>query len=284
MANSKEAVIQNIQKAVAAEKFHSKVEVNDPIVSLSDIRDVLNSYVSEQSTLSYKFKRFLAMITINNVTRAVNRKTEIIGVEKISHLNQAGIVTSNHFNPLENTAVRKAVYKAGYHNMAIVSQASNNKMNGMLGFFMNYANIIPIANIHNYLGHDFLDLVKQQLNDGNPVLIYPEQEMWFNYRKPRPPQRGAYFYAATFNVPIISCFTEIIDLGIPDSSTTNFNKVQYRVHVLDPIFPDPDLDVKQNSYAMMQKDYDQKRQAYELAYNKPLTYDFEPDDIAGWHG
>ena len=38
------------------------------------------------------------------------------------------------------------------------------------------------------------------------VLIYPEQEMWFNYRKPRPPKRGSYFYAAEAEVPIILVF------------------------------------------------------------------------------
>ena len=35
--------------------------------------------------------------------------------------------------------------------------------------------------------------------------------MWYNYRKPRPLKQGAYYYAAKNNVPIISCFTEIID-------------------------------------------------------------------------
>ncbi|WP_268912497.1 lysophospholipid acyltransferase family protein [Lentilactobacillus sp. SPB1-3] len=283
MTNSQEAVIQNIKKSVNAEEFHNKVEVNDPIVSREEIRTVLDEYVKEQPTISYKFKLHLATTLANVITIVVNRKTKIIGAEKIKKLNQPGIVTSNHFNPLENTAIRKALHKGGYHNMAIVSQATNNRMSGVLGFFMNYANVIPIAAVHEYMGSDFLELVKHQLDEGNPVLIYPEQEMWFNYRKPRPPQRGAYYYAAKFNVPIISCFTEIIDLGIPDSSDGHLNKVCYRVHVLDPIFPDPELNVKENSYAMMQKDYDQKKLAYESAYNKPLSYDFEPDDIAGWH-
>ncbi|MEE1524319.1 MAG: 1-acyl-sn-glycerol-3-phosphate acyltransferase, partial [Lacticaseibacillus paracasei] len=37
-----------------------------------------------------------------------------------------------------------------------------------------------------------------------------------------------------------------------------------------------------NSFQMMQRDYAQKRQAYEAAYGKPLTYAFSDQDIAGW--
>lgn len=33
---------------------------------------------------------------------------------------------------------------------------------------------------------------------------------------------------------------------------------------------------------MMQKDYEQKKEAYEMAYNKKLDYTFEKEDIAGW--
>jgi len=35
---------------------------------------------------------------------------------------------------------------------------------------------------------------------------------------------------------------------------------------------------------MMATDYQQKKAAYEAAYDKPLTYRAEPDDIAGWRG
>ena len=81
-------------------------------------------------------------------------------------------------------------------------------------------------------------------------MIYPEQEMWFNYRKPRYLKPGAYYYASKYNVPIISCFIEIID--------------------------------KENAAWMSERDYSQKKEAYEKAYNKKLDYKFEDDDIAGW--
>ena len=47
-------------------------------------------------------------------------------------------------------------------------------------------------------------------------------------------------------------------------------------------YPDPNLSVRENSIAMMNLDYEQRKEAYEQAYGKKLTYDFEPADIAGW--
>ena len=99
------------------------------------------------------------------------------------------------------------------------------------------------------------------MNRGEFVLIYPEQEMWFNYRKPRPPKRGAYYYAAKLNVPVISCFVKIINIDKRKSS--EFCDVRHELYVLDPLIPDPSLSVRQNSLAMAEQDYRQKVEAYE---------------------
>ena len=69
--------------------------------------------------------------------------------------------------------------------------------------------------------------------------------------------------------------------------TTNlYGKVlhckKYRLHILDVIYPDTSKSVKENSEEMCQKDYLLKKCAYEKIYAKPLTYDFEISDIAGW--
>lgn len=104
--------------------------------------------------------------------------------------------------------------------------------------------------------------------------------MWFNYRKPRPLKLGAYYFAVKNNVPIISCFTEIIDEQ--EQENEEFRKVKYKLHILKPIYPDPDKKLKENAREMMNKDFNQKKEAYEKAYNKKLNYEFEKDDIAGF--
>lgn len=132
------------------------------------------------------------------------------------------------------------------------------------------------------MGRTFPQYLKNVLQEGHWILIYPEQEMWFNYRKPRPLQRGAYYYAATNNVPIISCFVEIKTTS--QIKNVEFYQTKYRVHILPPIYPDPQLSPKENSLRMRDRDYQQKKQAYEAAYHEPLTYTWEANDIAGWRG
>lgn len=46
------------------------------------------------------------------------------------------------------------------------------------------------------MGRKFPQRIKSVLDNNQIVIIYPEQEMWSNYCKPRPLQRGAYYYAA----------------------------------------------------------------------------------------
>jgi len=128
----------------------------------------------------------------------------------------------------------------------------------------------------------FNKMICKMLRKKRWILIYPEQKMWFNYRKPRNPKRGAYYYAAKNNVLIVPLFVEIQNLD--EKETEEFYKVKYVVHALPPIYPEPELTTRENSFRMMEKDYEQKKQAYEEAYGKKLDYAFEDGDIAGWVG
>ncbi|MCG4837967.1 hypothetical protein L0P55_19620, partial [Parabacteroides merdae] len=76
------------------------------------------------------------------------------------------------------------------------------------------------------------------------------------------------------NAPIIFCFTEIIDLPKAEKNNDNFYQTRYRLHVLPLIWPDPKLSVNENAKLMMEKDYAQKKAAYEKAYQKKLDYRF----------
>ena len=136
--------------------------------------------------------------------------------------------------------------------MFIVSQDTNFAMKGFLGFLMRYADEIPVSKDKDYMERHFYRTLNNLLvNKKEYILIYPEQEMWFNYRKPRPPKRGAYFYAAKFNVPIISCFVEMKDMDKDD--TEEFKRVKYVLHILDPIYPDPEKKTKHYSLGMKQR-------------------------------
>ena len=284
IGGSKKAVIENIQQNVAAENYNDKVEVNDATLTLAESSQVIATYQKRLQSPNYTINNWLARALMTCSTAVINRHTDIVGLENLQGLKQGAIVTSNHFNPLENTVVRQALHQRpdGNKRLYVVSQVTNMLAKGIVGYLLKYADTIPIGGDKEYMGREFPKHLQHLLAANNFILIYPEQEMWFNYRKPRPPKRGAYYYAAKFQAPIVSCFVEIIDL--PKADNTEFNQTSYRMHILKTIFPDENKSVRDNSIAMMQQDYAQKKAAYEQAYGQPLNYQFTTNDIAGWHG
>ena len=282
IGKNRNAVIENIKSAANNGDFHIKVEVDDPILTRKQSDEIVYRYSENRKTLTYKIKSFFARRIANILTAALNRNTEIVGLEKARGISGGAIITSNHFSPIENTGIRHIVRKLGKKRINIVSQETNLAMSGIIGFLMNYADIIPISDNFHYTQREFTSVLEELINKKEYVLIYPEQEMWFNYRKPRPPKRGAYYYAARLNVPVISCFIEMRDLEKMDGQ--DFHKVKFIVHVLDVLYPDPKKSVKLSSEEMCRADYELKKSAYEKAYGKTLDYTFEKTDIAGWTG
>lgn len=280
IAPHRKEVIANIQAACEKGDFHAKVEIDDPVYIENERTYMLNHYMKVRKSPYFKILNWIAGRTLDVITWYWNRNTEIVGMENLKGLNESAIITSNHFNPSENTTIRLLSQKMKKGNLHVVSQDTNLALKGKVGFYMNYIDIIPISRSVSYMKNYFPKLMEEAIQKGQNILIYPEEEMWFNYRKPRPPKRGAYYYAALFHVPIVSCFVEMVDL--PEWETENFHRVKYILHVLPVIYPDATLKVKDDSLRMMEIDYKQKVQAYEEAYHKILSYDFSLSDIAGY--
>ncbi|MBQ3611499.1 MAG: 1-acyl-sn-glycerol-3-phosphate acyltransferase [Firmicutes bacterium] len=264
MITTRKIVADNIKAAVKEGNFNLKMEVGDPKVSPDKKRRLVEKNVSFRQSNSYKIKNGIARGIADIATKIINVKTEIIGIENLEEIKSGAIITSNHFNPVDSTIIRKMTQKQK-KRLYIVSQDTNLAMNGPVGFLMKYADTIPISEDRKYLNGCFKEMAFLASKE-DYLLIYPEQEMWFNYRKPRPLKRGAYYYAAKFNRPVISCFVEIRD--------------HYILYILPTIYPDPQKGVRENSIIMCQTDYQQKKEAYERAYGKELVYEFEDGDIA----
>lgn len=282
IGENRETVIDNIASAARSGAFYSKVEPGDPVLTPEQGEAIVSGYLKSRKKTAYKCKAFVARRMANAATRLLNRDTEIVGYEKMAAVRGGAILTCNHFSPLDNTVVRCLTRKLGKKRVNIISQQSNFAMTGPIGFLMNYADTIPLSTEHRYLLRQLPDILEELLQKGEFVLIYPEQEMWFNYRKPRPPKRGAYHFAAKLQVPVVSCFVEMRDE--PEMDRENFHKVRYTLHILDVLYPDPQRSARDNSAMLCQRDYALKKEAYERIYGKPLSYDFEPWDIAGWTG
>ena len=283
IGGSKKEVVANIKNAADNGRFNDKVDIGDPELDSTRRNKLLGKYVKQRNEIPYHYRNWLARRIVDFITFGVNANTKVVGAEKIKHIKSGAIITSNHFNPVDTTIIRYGIKKARRYRMFIVSQDTNFAMKGFLGFLMRYADEIPVSKDKDYMERHFYRTLNNLLvNKKEYILIYPEQEMWFNYRKPRPPKRGAYFYAAKFNVPIISCFVEMKDMDKDD--TEEFKRVKYVLHILDPIYPDPEKNERDNSFDMMKKDYEQKKAAYEQIYKRPLDYAFSDSDIAGWKG
>ncbi|WP_300920107.1 lysophospholipid acyltransferase family protein [uncultured Dubosiella sp.] len=280
IGGNRPAVIEHIRQLAQENDLNGKAELDDPQVSEEQKKELVRSFLARYGTKPQERDARLARYIIRYYTKLVNAKTQIEGLEKIEKIDGGAVIASNHFNQLDNTVVKKMIQEKDDRRVYTVIQETNLAMPGFFGFLMNNGDNIPISSDYDYMRHEFVDLLEQIIRQKDYILIYPEQEMWFNYRKPRPGKRGAYYYASKLNVPVISCFTEIRDL--PGMDDENFTNVQYIVHVLDPIYPDPGSSDHKNSIEMEQKDYEQRRAAYEKIYGKPLTYDFSYEDIAGF--
>lgn len=279
IGGSKKEVIKNIKKNILENELNKKVEVGDPVLTEEKIAILLDKFFKNKCKINYKIKNKAALKIVKESAKYVDN-IEVIGIEKIKNLDltRGAIITNNHFNPLDSYTSRKVANLLN-KKLYIVIEDTNLALPGTIGFLMNYLDVLPVSKSPTYLIKTFMPELKKILNNGYIVLIYPEEEMWFNYRKPRPCKRGAYQFASINKVPVISCFTEMVDLNIPDND--EFNKVKYIVHVLDPIIPDLNKSDRQNSIDMANIDFKQKKEAYEKAYNKELIYDFESNDIAG---
>ena len=279
MDNNRQAVIENIKRFAQNGQFHNKTEITDPVLTKEEEKEITSRFINNRDKLSYKIKKFFALLIADVGTKIINSKTEIKGIKTAQTLKDGFIDTSNHFSPLENTVIRSLTKKLSF-NLSVVAQTSNFAMKGFLGYIMNYADTIPISVDPRYLATSFLSVIKEKtVEKGQAVLIYPEQELWFNYRKPRPPKEGAYYFAAKLNIPVLSCFVEIRDYG---KAKNGFKKTRYILHVLEVIYPEKEKTARENAFFMAQKDYEVKKAKYEEVYGKKLTYDFENGDIAGW--
>ncbi len=277
MNDERNAVIQNIARAAQAEDFYAKVELHDPVLTPDQCRDIAHGYLKNLSKGSYRAKNLLARGIANFGSWFFHRKLEIVEHVNVPKLPCGAMITSNHFGPLENLIIRRYVRKLqGRKRLFIISQITNFAMTGAVGFLMNYADTIPLWEDVRYLNREFPARLQQLFNQNQMVLIYPEQEMWHNYRKPRPPKRGAYLFAAKANVPVICCFVEMQE--------DEKGKVRHILHILDVLYPDPTKTPKENSVNMVHRDYEMKKEAYETLYGKALTYAFSMEDIAGTGG
>ena len=275
-------VIENIAKALQRGDSFAKVELHDPIPTEADVKKRIIPFDTLCRRPQNKLKRLVALAIARFATKRINEKTEIVGLENALSVEGGVIITCNHFNPVDNTVVRFMTEKWGREKrLSIIVQESNILMKGFFGFLMRNSKTLPVSSSAHYMAKNLKPALEKLLSEGEAVLIYPEQEMWFNYKKPRELRDGAYHMAYENNVPILPCFIEM--QATDRVGKDGFFEVKHIMHIMPPIYPDQSRPRKEERERMKNEDARLKRECYESAYGIPLDDEFIPErDIAGY--
>ena len=195
---------------------------------------------------------------------------EVSGLENVKNVKGGAIVTCNHFNIKDNYAVYKAMKPALRKHQKlykVIKEGNYTTFNGPVRLMMRHANTLPLSSDMRTMKNFYLAVTKL-LNRGEKILIYPEQAMWWNYRKPRPLKNGAFKLATKNNVPVLPVFITMQDSNILDDD--GFFVQEYYVHFLPAIYPDDKLSTNENVQKMCKKNYDMWVKTYEEFYDEKL--------------
>ena len=196
---------------------------------------------------------------------------QVRGIENFTAVQGGKIVTCNHFSVGDNYAVWVALrdYMGGKMLYKVIREGNYTNPPKPFGLFMRHCNTLPLSS-QNATMAKFLKAFAELLNRGETILIYPEQGMWWNYRKPRPMQDGAFSLAVRNQAPIVPVFITMEDSDMLDGD--GFFVQEYTLHILPAIYPDKNLSRLEAKKDMKKKNYEAWVRVYEEFYGKPLRY------------
>lgn len=231
----------------------------------------------KRKKLINKIKRFFTYKLAGKMLKQLKkagmfRFDYIEGIENMQAVKTGAIVTCNHFGVADSFIMDQTFRQSKHkrkHLFKVVREG--NYTNPPKGFepIFKYCDTLPLSQNKDTM-KKFLRSTNELLQEGNFVLFYPEESMWWNYRKPKPLKNGAFRFAVKNNVPVIPCFVTMQDseqIG-PDGFPIQI----YTMHIEKPIYANPDVDLKTNIEQMKQLNYDIWKNIYEKTYGIKLSY------------
>ncbi len=196
---------------------------------------------------------------------------EVKGIENFTAVEGGKLVTCNHFSVGDNYAVWVALrdYMGGKLLYKVIREGNYTNPPKPFGLFMRHCNTLPLSSQLSTM-KKFSKAVKVLLSRGETILIYPEQSMWWNYRKPKPMQDGAFALAVRNNTPIVPIFITMTDSETIDGD--GFPVQEYTINILPAIYPDKSLPSGERKDKMKRENYEAWVKVYEEFYQKPLVY------------
>ncbi|MBQ7375032.1 MAG: 1-acyl-sn-glycerol-3-phosphate acyltransferase [Clostridia bacterium] len=267
----KEELIRRIAELERAELWHIDAEEDPETYPL--IPDKID-YLNER--LSSKILNKIANLAGTAVFDAMIKGRQLIikevrGIENFTAVKGGRMVTCNHFSICDHYAVWVALrdHMDGRLLYKIIREGNYTNPPKPFGLLMKHCNTLPLSSRKDTM-KKFMGAVRILLERGETILIYPEQGMWWNYRKPKPMQEGAFTLAAKNNVPVVPIFITMEDSDVLDGD--GFPVQEYTLHILPAIYPDNSLPRSETTKKMMKENYEAWVKTYEEFYGKPLVY------------
>lgn len=266
-------ILKRIEQLEREGRFDVDPEDDPPTIPLEpeDIDYLRKKYTSKlKRRVAYKMgERFLDEILRTN--KLIIK--EVKGLENLKDMKTGAMITCNHFNPFDSFAIEKAFRMSGQIKnkrlYKVIREGNYTNFPGLYGFFFRNCDTLPLSSNKRTMV-EFMKSVKTILDKGDFILIYPEQSLWWNYKKPKPLKSGAFKIAAKNNVPIIPIFITMEDSNIIGAD--GFPTQEYTINIEKPIYPDEKLSENENKEAMKEKNYEIWKKVYEEFYKIPLEY------------
>lgn len=202
---------------------------------------------------------------------------EIKGIENWNNLKTGAILTCNHFGATDSFITQTVLKKSKKKKLFRVVREGNYTNPPVLKFFMRNCGVLPLSSNMQTM-KKFLRAIDNILGRGDYILIYPEESLWPNYRKPKPLKDGAYKFAVKNNVPVLPIFITMEDGEFYNKKTKQNQPIlEHTVHILTPIYPKAGLSKVENIEYMKNTNYDMWVSVYEDFYGKKLEYTTKKD-------
>lgn len=198
---------------------------------------------------------------------------DIKGLENLENVKTGAMITCNHFNPNDFLTIEQVFRKTNQIKTKklykVIREGNYTNFPGFPGFLFRNGDTLPLSTNTSTM-IEFMKAVDTILQRGDFILIYPEQSMWWNYRKPKPLKIGAYKLAAKNNVPVIPIFITMEDSEVKGDD--GYPVQEYTVNIAKPIYPDENLSIKENTEKMREENAKVWKEIYEDFYKIPLEY------------
>ena len=268
-------ILDKIRQYEKEGRFDEDVEEDPPSRTLMPNEiDYLKSDMTHRMTTMYAFRIAHWYVSYLRSKKLFILK-DILGTEYLQGLDSGAIITCNHFHPFDSFVAQLAFEKAQLPRkkfFRVIKEGNYTNFPGFYGFLMRNCNTLPLSSNRDTM-KKFMRAVDEILTRGHYILVYPEQSMWWNYRKPKPLKKGAFNFASRNNVPVVPFFVTMEDTEYKDFDGLAVQA--YTVHICPPIYPDPNKSRGENTEDMLNKNYEVWKQVYEETYQIPLTYETE---------